>query len=53
MKRFKPLLLLTVPTALGGCQVVGDIFRAGVWTGVVLVVVVIGAVIWLIARGFS
>jgi hypothetical protein len=33
--------------------VIGDIFKAGVWTGVVLVVAVVGVVIWLIARSFS
>jgi hypothetical protein len=32
---------------------IGDIFKAGVWTGVVLVVVVVGVVIWLVARSFS
>jgi hypothetical protein len=53
MKSFKPLLLLSSPVALGGCQVIGDIFKAGVWTGVVLVVAVVGVVIWLIARSFS
>jgi hypothetical protein len=32
---------------------IGDIFKAGVWTGVVLVVAVVGIVIWLVARSFS
>ena len=53
MKPFKSLLLVTSPVALTGCQVIGDIFKAGVWTGVVLVIVIIGIVIWLIARSFS
>jgi hypothetical protein len=53
MKSCKPLLLLSSPLALTGCQVIGDIFKAGVWTGVVLVVVVVGIVIWLVARSFS
>ncbi len=53
MKSLKPFLLLSSPLGLTGCQIVGDIFKAGVWTGVVLVVAVIGIVIWLIARSFS
>jgi len=53
MKSYKPLLLLGSPLALTGCQMIGDIFKAGVWTGVVLVVVVVGVVIWLVARSFS
>jgi hypothetical protein len=27
---------------LTGCEVIGDIFKAGVWTGVLLVILVIG-----------
>jgi hypothetical protein len=53
MKSFKPFLLLGFPLALTGCQMIGDIFKAGVWTGVVLVLAVVGIVIWLIARSFS
>jgi hypothetical protein len=53
MKSYKPFLLLSSPLAVSGCQMIGDIFKAGVWTGVVLVVAVVGIVIWLIARSFS
>jgi hypothetical protein len=53
MKSYKPFILLSSPLALTGCQMIGDIFKAGVWTGVVLVVAVVGVVIWLIARSFS
>jgi len=42
------LLLFTV--ALSGCEVIGDIFKAGVWTGVLLVILVIGIIVWLITR---
>jgi hypothetical protein len=36
---------------LNGCAVIGGIFKAGVWVGVLLVVVVIGIIIWLVTRG--
>lgn len=36
--------------ALSGCELVGDIFKAGVWVGVLLVLGVIGIVIWLVTR---
>jgi hypothetical protein len=36
--------------ALTGCEVIGDIFKAGVWTGVLLVILVIGIIVWLITR---
>ena len=43
------LLLSTV--SLAGCEVIGDIFKAGVWTGVLLVVLVIGFIVWLLTKG--
>ena len=36
--------------ALPGCELVADIFKAGVWVGVLLVLGVIGLVIWLISK---
>jgi hypothetical protein len=44
------LLLLTAGLALGGCQIAGDIFKAGVWVGVLIVIAVVGGVIWLVSR---
>ena len=35
---------------LAGCEIVGNIFEAGVWVGVILVVVIIGVVVWLLTR---
>lgn len=35
---------------LASCEVIGGIFKAGMWTGILIVVVVIGLLIWLIAR---
>jgi uncharacterized membrane protein YkvI len=45
--------LLSATVALAGCEVIGDIFKAGVWTGVILVVGAVGVVIWLISRSVS
>ena len=44
------LLLLVSMLALAGCQIAGDIFKAGVWVGVLIVVAVIGGIIWLVSR---
>jgi hypothetical protein len=46
-------LLLVFAVSLAGCQIVGDIFKAGVWVGVIAVVGVIALVIWLISRMVS
>ena len=35
---------------LSGCEIAGDIFQAGVWVGVFLVIGVIALIIWLVSR---
>ncbi len=35
---------------LSGCEVIGGIFKAGVWVGVLAVVAVVGVIIYLISR---
>lgn len=34
------------------CEIIGDIFKAGLWVGIILVVLVIAVVIWLIKKFF-
>jgi cytosine/uracil/thiamine/allantoin permease len=43
-------LVLVSVLYVSSCQVVGEIFKAGVWSGVLLVVLGIGFVIFLIAK---
>jgi len=52
MKHFSYLfvLLFLSTVALTGCEVIGDIFKAGVWVGVLLVILVIGIIVWLVTR---
>ena len=44
------VLLLLSTVALTGCEMIGDIFQAGVWVGALLVIVVIGIIVWLFTR---
>src|SRR5690606_986208 len=48
-----PVLLLILAASLGlsGCEMIKGIFKVGLWAGVILVLLII-AVIWLIARMF-
>jgi TRAP-type mannitol/chloroaromatic compound transport system permease large subunit len=53
MKKYNHLIfvsLMILSLSMSSCRVVGDIFKAGVWTGFFLIVVVIALVIWLITR---
>jgi hypothetical protein len=39
--------------ALTGCEVIGDIFKAGVWVGVFLVFGIIGLIVWAVSKARS
>lgn len=41
------LLMLT----LTSCEVIGNIFKAGVWVGVLIVVGILALIFWLVSRG--
>jgi hypothetical protein len=43
-------LLTVLPLALSGCELIGDIFQAGVWVGVIIVVAIIALIVWLVSR---
>ena len=47
-----PLLSVLIVSlfVLNSCEAIGGIFKAGAWTGIILVVVVIAIVIWIISR---
>ena len=47
---FFSVVLLFSAVALTGCELVADIFKAGVWVGVLLVLGVIAIVIWLASK---
>jgi uncharacterized membrane protein YkvI len=50
-RTFAFTLLVISAMMLAGCEFVGDIFEAGVWVGVILVILIVGLVVWLFARG--
>ena len=45
---FTFLLMLSV--LLPGCEVIGDIFKAGMWVGVLVVVAIVGLIVWLVGK---
>ena len=46
--RALPLLLLLL--VLTGCELVGDIFEAGIWVGIIVVLLAIGLVSWVVGK---
>jgi hypothetical protein len=45
------LLALAMAMTFSSCEVVGGIFKAGIWVGILLVVLVVGLILWLVGRG--
>ena len=45
--------LIALLTLLSSCTVVGGIFKAGVWVGVLVVVAILALVIWLVTKSGS
>ena len=43
--------LFALVSSFSSCEMVGDIFSAGMWVGVLIVVAVIALIIWLVGRG--
>jgi TRAP-type C4-dicarboxylate transport system permease large subunit len=42
--------LLFLATFLSSCEAIGNIFKAGVWTGLLLVAVVVAIIVWIVAK---
>jgi len=43
-------LLAFIIFTTSSCQAIADIFKAGVWVGVIIVVLIVGIIFWLINR---
>ncbi|HVE61368.1 MAG TPA: hypothetical protein VNA26_06100 [Chitinophagaceae bacterium] len=52
MKQFNYLaiFLLAMVTTLSSCEMIGDIFQAGMAVGIIVIVAVVGLIIWLVSR---
>lgn len=49
-KLFFGLIVLILVAFLPGCAVVGGIFKAGAWTGITLVLLVIFLIVYIISK---
>jgi hypothetical protein len=43
-------LLAFLAVTMTGCQLIGDIFKAGMWTAVIIIVLVVLIIGWIISR---
>ena len=43
-------MLLAVMVTISSCEVIGGIFKAGMWVGIILVVAIVALIIWLVNK---
>jgi len=48
--RLSLLLAFFSMIGLSGCEIIGDIFQAGVWVGVLLVLGVFALIVWIVSK---
>jgi hypothetical protein len=48
--RFNAMFFVLLATLFSSCEVIGGIFKAGMWSGIIIVVLVIILIIYLFGR---
>jgi hypothetical protein len=43
-------IFLSIATLLTGCDLIGGVFKVGMWIGIIIVVLVIVLVLWLLRK---
>jgi hypothetical protein len=49
MKLIHLILLCLLPILFIGCEAIGDIFKAGIWVGIIIVIAIIAIVAFIIS----
>ncbi len=44
------LMLLAAIPVLSSCEAIGTIFKAGMWWGFILVILVVGLILWIVSK---
>ncbi len=50
LKNFIFTFLILLTFTLTGCDIIGDIFKAGMWTALILIVLVVVLVMWIFRK---
>lgn len=52
MKRYAHifLVMLALSTMLTSCELVEGIFKAGFYSAIIIIVIIVGLIIWLVSR---
>ena len=50
MKKNLLFLLLVITVSLSSCTAIGDIFKAGAWTAIIGIVIVVAIIFWIVSK---
>jgi heme/copper-type cytochrome/quinol oxidase subunit 4 len=50
IQAFLSLVFILLMVTMSGCEVIGDIFKAGMWTALIIIIIVIILVLWIIRK---
>jgi hypothetical protein len=50
MRKLYSLTAIFLITFLSSCELVGDIFQAGAYTAIIVIVIIIALVLWLFSK---
>jgi hypothetical protein len=50
MRKLYSLTAILAITLLSSCELIGDIFEAGAYTGIIIVIIIIALIIWIFSK---
>lgn len=53
MKKYYGFVLLLMTMFYGSCAAIETIFKAGMWWGIIMVVIVIAVIFWIVSKLFG
>ena len=50
MNKIALFLLACITLTLSSCEAIGDIFKAGAWTAIIGIVIVVAIIFWIVSK---
>lgn len=50
IRLYLPILFVLMAVTMSSCELIGDIFQAGMWTALIIIVLIVALVGWLFSR---
>jgi hypothetical protein len=43
-------IFLITGLTFSGCELIGDIFKAGIWVGIIIVIIIAAVIMWIVRK---